>query len=313
MLALQVPPTPRSTPPMPELRLEVGDVTVLVSRKHAPLGTALGEAAGQTRDWLGIGRLDLGELVLVVVPNSEAFQGWSRGRVPPWGAGLTLPGSRLIVIRVDAGDPFGTLLHELAHLALHRRISGRVPLWFDEGYAVLAAGEYGRLAGLQLNMSVAAGQVPTLRALDAELRGSGGDAEAGYALAGSAVSYLARRHPSGRLEPLMAQLATGRSFDEAVLATTGLTETRFSDAWHRDVRKRYNWLIWFVTGGAWLGVTLMLGWAAAWRRHRDAPRRAALNDGWVIEESNDGGDADDEEITTAEPHPNRLDRVDLGG
>lgn len=293
---------------MPELRIEVGDVTVLVDRQHAALGTSMAEAAGRAREWLGLGRLDLGELVLVVVPDTGAFRGWSRGRVPSWGAGLTLPGSRLVVIRVDAGDPFGTLWHELAHLALHQEVAGRVPLWFDEGYAVLAAGEYGRLAGLQLNLSVAAGRVPTLRGLDAELRGSSGDAVAGYALAGSAVSYLARRHPSGKLEPLLERLKGGMPFGDAVLATTGLSEDRFDEAWHRDVRKRYNWLIWLATGGAWLVVALLLGWAAAWRRHRDAPRREALNEGWVVEE-----DTDNEEITTSEQQSDRLDRVDSGG
>ena len=284
---------------------------MLVDRKHAALGTALAKAAGPARVWLGLGRLDLGVLVLVVVPDTAAFRAWSRGRVPAWGAGLTLPGSRLVVIRVDAGDPFETLRHELAHVALHQRVAGRVPLWFDEGYAVLAAGEYGRLAGLQLNLSVAAGRVPTLRALDAELRGNRGDAEAGYALAGSAVSYLARRHPSGRLEPMLERLAAGMPFDEAVLVTTGLSEDRFDEAWHRDVRRRYNWLVWFVTGGAWLVVALLLGWAAAWRRHRDAPRRAALNVGWVIEDEDPAGD--NEEITTPEQPATRLDRLDSGG
>ena len=291
---------------MPGLRLEVGEVTVLVARKHAALGTALAEAAGPAHNWLGLGPRDLGPLVLVVVPDTAAFRLWSRGRVPSWGAGLTLPGSRLVVIRIDAGDPFATLLHELAHLALHQSIVGRVPLWFDEGYAVLAAGEYGRLAGLQLNVSVAAGRVPTLRALDAVLRGSSGEAETGYALAGSAVSYLARRHPGGRLEPVLERLQAGMPFDEAVLATTGLSEDQFGEAWHRDVRRRYNWLIWLATGGAWLVVTLMLGWAAAWRRHYDAPRRAALNEGWVIDE------ADIEGITTPGQVPVPLDRLDSG-
>jgi len=292
---------------MPGTRIAVGDVTVLVDRRFLPLGHALAEAAGQARTWLGLGRLDLGELVLVVVPDTNAFRSWSRGKVPAWGAGLTLPGSRLIVIRADAGDPFETLLHELAHVALHQRITGRVPLWFDEGYAVLAAGEYGRLAGLQLNVSVAAGRVPSLRALDAELRGNSGDAEAGYALAGSAVAYLAQRNPTGSLEPIFRRLVSGTPFEEAVLATTGLHEDAFDEAWHRDVRRRYNWLIWLATGGAWLVVTLLLVWAAAWRRHRDAPRRAALNEGWIIPE------LDDEEITTEEPARRPLDPPDSVG
>ncbi|MES2125547.1 MAG: hypothetical protein V4503_12750, partial [Gemmatimonadota bacterium] len=265
----------------------MGEITVLVDRKYAALGTALAEAAERPRNWLGLGRLDLGPLVLVMAADTTAFGGWSRGRVPSWGAGLTLPGSRLVVIRMDAGDPSVTLWHELAHVALHQQIVGRVPLWFDEGYAVLAAGEFGRVAGLQLNLSVASGRIPTLGALDRNLRGSSGDAEEGYALAGAAVGYLARLNPTGTLEPLLGRLKAGMPFEEALEATTGLSYDRFDDAWQRDVRKRHNWLIWLVTGGAWLIVTLMLGWAAAWRRRRDAPRRAALNIGWEIEALDD--------------------------
>jgi hypothetical protein len=289
------------------MRIEVGEVTALVDRANLPLGRALAEAAGRSRTWLGLGRFDLGALVVVVVPDTAAFRAWSRGQVPSWGAGLTVPGSRLVVIRADGGDPFATLLHELAHVALHQRVVGRVPLWFDEGYAVMAAGEYGRVAGLQLNVSVASGRVPTLRALDAELRGSTGDAEAGYALAGSAVAHLARLNPTGSLEPLLTRLAAGMPFGDAVLATTGLREDQFDEAWHRDVRRRFNWLIWLATGGAWLFVTLLLGWGAAWRRHRDAPRRAALNEGWVIDVD------DDEEITTGELARRPLDPPDSVG
>jgi len=53
--------------------------------------------------------------------------------MPGWGAALAFPESRTIVLRADAGDLERTLRHELAHLALHRQIRVRVPLWFDEG------------------------------------------------------------------------------------------------------------------------------------------------------------------------------------
>lgn len=279
---------------------------MLVDEAHAGLGTALAEAAGPSRQWLGLGYVDPGPLLLVVVGDTLGFNAWSQGRVPSWGAGLTFPGSRLIVVRADAGDPFGILRHELAHVALHRRIKGRVPLWFDEGYAVMAAQEYGRLADLRLNVTVAAGKVPDLRGLDGALRGTRGDAEAAYALAGSAVAELARRNPSGSLGPLLGRLVNGEPFEDAVLATTGLTAERFDEAWHRRVRQHYNWLVWLATGGAWLIVTLLLGWAAAWRRHRDAPRRAALDIGWTVPE-------DDGHITTPEQPHFQLDRPDSGG
>ena len=172
-----------------------------------PLGLALADEARTRRDWLGVGPIDLAPMTIVVVPDADEFARWSRGRVPRWGAGLTVPSRRLIVIRVDAGRPFSTLRHELAHLALHTRVPTRVPLWFAEGYAALAAGEHGRLNSLQLNLAVAVGRVPGLGELDAALRGSTADAGTGYALAASAVAEIARRHPTGELAPMIDRSA----------------------------------------------------------------------------------------------------------
>src|SRR5688572_24867073 len=101
-----------------------------------------------------------------------------RGRAPAWGAGFALPGARPTVLLVDEGDPTPTPRHELAHLALHDAVGVRVPLWFDEGYAAMASGEWDRLGRLRLNLSVARGDIPNFYALDRALRGGEATAEA---------------------------------------------------------------------------------------------------------------------------------------
>ncbi len=301
LLALQGGPSREAT-----IRLTTGDVTVVTTPSLEGVGRALAAAAAERPEWLGMGQVPLGPLTIALVADRETFQRWSRGQLPSWGAGMALPQRGLILVRADGGDPLVTLRHELAHMALHRRIAGRVPLWFDEGYAVVAAREYGRMAALRLNMAVAAGRVPSLLRLDGMLRGSEGDATAAYALAGSAVAELARRHPSGTLDPLLDRLARGVPFDDAVLATTGLSVDRFADTWHLATRRRYNWGIWFATGGIWLVLAMVLAWGTAWRRQRDAPRREALNVGWHLP-------PDDEPITTPENPPIPLDRPDFRG
>ncbi len=289
-------------PQVPTERIQVGDIAVLVDSQHASLGTALAQAASVPHDWLGIGRVDAGRLVLVIADNRAVFSEWSHGRVPAWGAGVTFPGSHVVIIRLDAGDPFETLRHELAHVVLHREVPGRVPLWFDEGYAVLASGEYDRMAALRLNLAVAMGHIPaSLDALDAQLRGDAVDAEAAYALSASAVAELARRNPTHTLQPLLAQLEAGTPFDEAVDITTGLHDGRFDDAWRQAVRQRYNLMLWFMTGGAWLLLSFLLVWAAALRRRRDAPRRRALDDGWTMPEP------DETDVTVQNVYPQQLD------
>lgn len=286
----------------------MGLVTVLADPDQVGLATALAEVAEPSREWVGLGRLDLTPMTMVVAADADAFARWSGGRLPRWGAGMTLPGRRLVVIRADGGDPFETLQHELAHLALHTAISGRVPLWFDEGYAVVASREYGRLAALQLNLAVALGRVPALRQLDADLRGVSGDAAAAYALAGSAVAELQRRHPDNSLEPLLGKLRDGMGFDEAVRASTGMDLDRFDEVWHRSVRRRYNFGVWIATGGAWVILALVLGVAAGWRRRADVPRRAALDIGWTLPSDDDEMmTPDDGSMTTVPEPPDALD------
>lgn len=285
--------------------MQQGDVTVVTTPELERLGRRVAEAAAERPDWLGLGQVPLGPIMVALVPDQATFQAWTRGRLPTWGAGMALPRSGVIVVRADGGDALVTLRHEMAHLALHRRIQVRVPLWFDEGYAVLAAQEYGRLAALRLNVAVAAGRVPTLPALDAALRGSEGDATSAYALAASAVAELARRHPSREIGPLLERLERGAPFDSAVLAMTGLSVDRFADTWHLATRRRYNWGIWFAAGGVWVVLALFLGAGAAWRRQLDVPRREALNVGWELPPP------DDELITTEQISPAPLDRPDL--
>ncbi len=52
-----------------------------------------------------------------------------------------------------------------------------------------------------------------------------------------------------------------RSFDEAVLATTGLTMDQFDEAWHQGLRRRYSLGTWLLAGGGWLVVAAIVAWS----------------------------------------------------
>ena len=130
---------------------------------------------------------------------------------------------------------------------------------------------------------MARGIVPGFFELDRSLRASRADAEAAYALAASAVTMLARRNPERSLAPLLSRLEAGEGFDAAVLATTGSPLGRFELEWQKDVRRRFGLLVWVMAGGFWTLAALAV-LAAVWlRRRRDRPRRAALDQGWVVE------------------------------
>ena len=246
------------------------------------LATDLARRADQATDWPGLGRQTPGPLRLILVPDLRRLDSLSSGRAPRWGAAVALLEERTILLRADAGELYRTLRHELAHLAVHQAISVRVPLWFNEGYAAWAAGEWERLGALELNLAVVRGAVPDLRRLDGALRGSASTADVAYALAVSAVTELARRNPSNSLTPLMDRLSVGQDFEVAVLATTGLTLSQFEREWHGALRRRYSLATWFLAGGGWGVITLALWALLRRRRAAELPRRAALDEGWEI-------------------------------
>ena len=246
---------------------------------------ALGEMADQPAYWVGFGYRAVGRMRLVVVPDAEGMRRFSGGRAPSWGAGLAFPSSRLIVLRTDGGgDLRQTLRHELAHLVLHDAVRTRVPLWFDEGYAAVAANEWDRIDALRLSAIVLRRDIPGFRELDGSLRAESGAAEKAYTLAMSAVLELGRRNPAGTLDSLLGRLARGEDFDVAVTGSTGLTLLRFEADWQRSIKRRYNLVIWLSAGGFWLVITLAV--AVVWwvRRRADRPRRRALDVGWEIDE-----------------------------
>jgi hypothetical protein len=260
----------------------VGRVTVVAPPARRALAIALAEQADHPIDWPGLGRRVPPAFLLVLAEDSADLARFTRGRAPGWGAGVALTDARTILLRSDLPDIQQTLRHELGHLVLRSAVPGRLPLWFDEGYAVWASGEVERFQVLELNLAVAAGRVPALAEVNRMLRGSATAADLAYALAASAVAEIARRPPPGGLGPLLARLEAGMPFSEALEASTGFTPDRFDEAWRLSLRRRYSLLTWLVAGGMWTLVAISVALLMWHRRERDRVRRQALDIGWVI-------------------------------
>jgi len=261
--------------------VQVGNVTVVAAPDELTAATGLAEWADQPAEWPGLGRRTPPPFRLVLAHDAAGLSRLTGGRAPAWGAGITLPGPRLVALRADA-DPAGTLRHELAHLVLHDAVQVPLPLWFEEGYAVYAAGEWDLLDALELNYAVVGGSTPGLDSLNRALRGHPAGISTAYALSASAVLELARRNPSRTLTPLVERLTDGMPFDSALRATTGLTPENFDEAWQKGVRKRYSLFTWLAAGGAWALLSLALMAGTYWRRRADRRRRSALDEGWEM-------------------------------
>ena len=266
-------------PPPPPVAVTVGRVTAVAWPSQQGLATSLAEIADRAHDFPGIGALPDRPIRLILAPTRETYDSLTRGRLPLWSEGAAFPDAGTIVLlTVRPSDrPTVALRHELAHLALRWHVGRHVPLWFEEGYAAVAAQEWDRLDALRLNWQLARGVRMDLDDLDRALRGARGDAETGYALAATAVLLLQRWGGDRGLGPLLANLPQAESFDAALRATYHVTEGDFELRWQRDLGSRYGWLSWLAAMGFfWLSIGALLAALLLLRRQRDRRKRAAL-------------------------------------
>ncbi len=263
----------------------VGRVTVVAWPAQAALATALAEAADRTSAFPGVGMLPNRPIRLILVPSRARFDSLTRGRLPAWSEGAAFPETGTVVLLSvgPANHLSAALRHELAHLALRWRVGHRLPLWFEEGYAARAAGEWDRLEALKLNWQIARGVQPELDGVDSALRAGRPEAETAYALATTAVLMLDRWGGPQGLAPLIDHLTREPSFDAALRATYHVTEGDFETRWQRDVASRYGWLAWArAVGLFWAVMGALLVWLVRLRRRRDATRKALLDAGWTV-------------------------------
>lgn len=79
-----------------------------------------------------------GELTVIIYPSVDEFR--ASTKAPQWASGLYDGAVRLPVEpRADLGASMSTLRHEVMHAQLHAAV-GCMPVWFNEGAAMLFAG-----------------------------------------------------------------------------------------------------------------------------------------------------------------------------
>lgn len=217
-----------------------------------------------------------------IAPDEARFREWIGAGAPEWGIAVAFTAEQRIVMHghsasARAGDPRVTLRHELTHLALHEFAAGRLPPWFDEGYASYSAGEWGREQVLASSFVLALRGVPYLATLDSMIAGGSSRAEQGYALAHRAVADLAAKDPKGGLTLFFRYWRDSHRIDAAMRQAYGLTLDGFEAEWRRSTRRRYGALALFADVG-FAALVLFLIVAPFWivRRRRDRVRLAAM-------------------------------------
>lgn len=249
-LSLTTGATGESQLPLGLQRLDQGRFTVAYAPHDAQLARSLvsSSVARDSFPWLP---RPSARVLIVIAPDRRRFAELIGPYAPEYGAAIAVPSEQRIVMQgsragSDAGNPLQVLRHELAHLALHEAMGDIPPRWFDEGYASLSAGEWGREEVIATNLALAWRGLPSLEALDSAFYGGAGRAAGAYALAQRAVVELASLDPERGLTLFFQYWSETRQLDPAIRKAFNLTQSGFEERWRRMTRRRYGALAVFA-------------------------------------------------------------------
>lgn len=219
---------------------------------------------------------------IVLAPDDDAFRTLTRG-APGWSAGVAIPGLRRIILpayqssRTPLGDPIQALRHEIAHLALAAYLPGRIPRWFNEGYATWVSGGWGEQAGWQIRLALLRGEGPQLDSMTLDWPRRADRANLAYLLSASAVHHLATRGGDRAFTALLTAWRREGTLDGALRTTYLMTLEQFEEEWRKVVRRRYGWLLALSQVGAfWIAATALLLLLGVLRRRNNRERMAAM-------------------------------------
>lgn len=167
-------------------------------------------------------------------------------RVPGWAAGVAFSGLGIVVLDGQASGRAGSvrtvLLHELAHISLGRLVEGRIPRWFNEGFALQVAGEWSPTRSGVVARAVWARALIPLSELDESWPHSPTDVNLAYAQSASMVGHLLSVEEGDALRRLVARLRQGEPFPQALQAAYGKPFVLLESEWKDGLQMRYGWL-----------------------------------------------------------------------
>ncbi len=131
------------------------------------------------------------------------------------------------------------ITHEASHLLLRQAVgpNGRgVPAWLNEGFASYAEPGSRPFSGLSLSSGGASPKKLSLRAMSS-LAGTPTDIGAFYRKAESVVAFMIEEFGEASFRRFVANLAEGRTTDQALLAAYGLDTTELEARWATEDRR----------------------------------------------------------------------------
>ena len=232
-------------------------------------------------------------ITIVISSSDEDFKMLQAGKVAEWASAVSNPSANTIFLkplpRVGSED-FSTIFrHELAHIFIYHRLGrSRVPLWFEEGMAVLWSGEFSftRLEVLaQIGIS---GKYIPFSELERGFPAQRELAQIAYGQSEDFTSYLIDQLGEDGLIKFLDRLSQGQDFYLTLSQISGKSFAELEQSWFKRVRSRYGLsAVLTGSGSLWFFITLLFLLAYLKKRKRARERKALLESDFYYSEEKD--------------------------
>lgn len=270
--------------------------------EFAPLAARLQSIDPRTIDrlarFVGADPANMQPIQVTLAPDA------TQSLAPGWAAGYALPDAGVIVLYPRRNPTYPdrsideTYLHELTHVLIHRAAGEiRIPRWFHEGVATVAAKSWSFEQEARFSAAVVLKQPRTLEAVNSLFYSDASAAAAGYAVSEAFARDLWRRYDSDVFANVLRRCARGERFDVAFFEATRLhPDAAYGEFWSR--RGLRDQIITALTSSALLWALVVAIALAAFRRKKVTTTETTRR--WEEEEAEayepddpDGGESDE--------------------
>ena len=211
-------------------------------------------------------------------PTQSAFDRITGGAIPHWGEAAADHQHWRIFVKAPRASTgkaldWQTLAHELAHLMLAEIADPHhLPRWFNEGAAILLAGETRHVDPLAISRAMTTNSLVTFDEIEALLSFPNEQAALAYSESYHAVKFLVRRHGAQAIKKFAQAFTTHEDARAAFREAFGEDLWDFETAYFDHLRRDFRWYVLLDESLLWGGVVLVLViagyFATRWRNMR---------------------------------------------
>jgi|GEM_PF-778236 len=185
-----------------------------------------------------------GKLEIYLAGKPAEFGELTDWKLPVWSQGVALTDKKMVVLKSPrySGSKINlskAAVHEFIHIFLASEV-GRIPLWMNEGLAVMLSGE-GYFDDAALSSASMTGKFIPFREMEQVLRFSPAEAQLAYQQALAVTRYWVTQFGWSSVQKFLWSVKAGDDWDHAFLQATGLWLDEFENEWLKKAGGRYKY------------------------------------------------------------------------